>query len=447
MSEDLVKRMVQSALQVYQTQYQLQPASTVKLSQDKVHPVTATELLQNMDPATSNVEEIFLSGNNEEQQFIRPSLEAIKPVAHSQAVALDNDPEYKQMAKTQGSRNDIRNIASPHEGTYGKGDNYASFFSPCPYKQPVVKGKDVELTGWNTSSFVQAGTKVGLHEQTKEGSRQHKDLDAFPDLDSEPIINDEKKSSILELFEVIMKDPDCKKLHKTYAESLAETILNSSLAEVYRHCRSGLEVLAHSLKTDESHFALSVSSSSGEESLVVQQKIQTEELCKGKEEHVPFILNTKFQGLNVIEYLGDSSTEQPQENANESIVALKQCSKEQENFEEMEYCNFLAPEAIELLLVNFNSASTTVDAQIQAMLQWATASQLNVSKIHIKNSSEDFVQFPTLFTLAEEEEWTVGDLLCTVLTFCESNQTTAGPTLFDYLLEPLDCIQADWPDS
>ncbi|XP_055499706.1 uncharacterized protein si:dkey-171c9.3 isoform X1 [Leucoraja erinacea] len=402
MSEDLGKRVVQSALQVYKTQYQLQPASTMNLLQDKVHPVPATELLQNTDTATSNVEEIFLTGDNEEQQFIRPSLETMKPVARSQAVDLDIDPECKQMAKTQGSRNGIRNIASPHEETYDKGGNYASFFSPCPYKQPVVKGKAEELAGGNISNFVHAGTKMGLHEQTKEGSRQHKDLDAFPDLDSEPIINDEKKSSILKLSEVIMKDPDCKKLHKTYAESLAETILNSSLTEVYRQCSSGEEVLPHFLKTEESHRnALSVSSSSGEDSLEVQQKIQTEQSCKGKEE-LPFILNTKFQGLNIIEYPGYSSTEQPQENANESIVALKQCSKELESFEEMEYCNLLAPKTIELFLVNFNSASTTVDAQIQAMLQWASASQLNVSKIHINNSSEDFAQFPTLFTLAEE---------------------------------------------
>ncbi|XP_051878381.1 uncharacterized protein si:dkey-171c9.3 [Pristis pectinata] len=454
MSGGLVKRVVQSSLHLFKTQYQLQPAgyaSTVGLSQHDVDTVPTAEVLHNMDHAARGVEEnVFLMCDNEEQQFIKPSLETMESGANSQAAALDSDPVFtgeEQAAGTQGSacRIGISNIASPHEGTNDKNDSCASSFSsPCPYRQSLVKVEGEELIGENLSGFVQAETKLSLYEQKKEKSSPFKDPDAFLDFNSESIINDEEKSSTLELTNVIMEDPDHKQLNKTYAESLAETILNSSLADVCRHCSSGLEVPTHSRKTDELHRnALSVSHSSGEESLEVQQKIQTEELFKERKEHVPLILNTKFQGLNVIEYTGDSSTKQPQENSNQSMVALKQCSEENEGSEEMEHCSFLAAKPIELLLVNFNSASTTVDVQVQAMLQWATASQLNVSKIHIKNSSEDFVQFPTLLTLAEEEEWTVGDLLCAVLAFCESNQSIASPTLFDYLLEPFHCIEAD----
>ncbi|XP_072914337.1 uncharacterized protein [Hemitrygon akajei] len=448
MSEDLVQRVVQSALHLFKTQYQLQPAqyaSTVSLSEGYVDPVPAAEVFQNIDPTVRGIEENPILTDNEEQQFIEPSLETIISEANSQAAAQDSDPVFSREEQVAGSQGTACGIGTtrPLDVTNCKNDSSArSFSSQCPYKQPLVKMESEEFAGENWSGFSQVEMKVSLYEQMKERSRPHKDQDALLNLNSKPISNDEEKSSTLELTEPMMKDPEHKQLNKTYAESLTQTILNSSMADVCRHCSPRLEERTHSQRTVDLHRnALSVSRSS-EESLEDQQKAQTEELFKDKEEHVPLILNTKFQGLNVIEYASDSSTKQPQENSNQSMAALKQCSEDQEDSEEMEHHSFLSTKPIELLLVNFNSASTTVNVQVQAMLQWATASQLNVSKIHIKNSSEDFVQFPTLLTLAEEEEWTVGDLLCAVLAFCESNQKAANTTLFDYLLEPLYGIEA-----
>ncbi|XP_072126774.1 uncharacterized protein [Mobula birostris] len=448
MSEGLVQRVVKSALHLFKAQYQLQPAqyaSTASLSEGDVDPVPFAEVFQNIDPTVRGIEENPFLTDDEEQQFIKPSPETITSEANSHAAALDSDPVFtweEQVAGSQGTACGIGTARPLDVTSYKNGSSVRSSSSQCPYKQPLVKMESEELAEENLSGFGQVKMKISLYEQMKERSCPHKDQDALLDFNSKPISNYEEKSSTLELTEPMMKGPEHKQLNKTYAESLAQTILNSSLADVCRHCSSRLEEPTHSQRTNDLYRnALSVSRSS-EESLEDQQKAQTEEFFKDKEEHVPLILNTKFQGLNVIEYTGDSSTKQLQENSNQSTAALKQCSEDQEGYEEMEHCSFLSTKPIELLLINFNSASTTVDVQVQAMLQWATASQLNVSKIHIKNSSEDFVQFPTLLTLAEEEEWTVGDLLCAVLAFCESNQKAANTTLFDYLLEPLHGIEA-----
>ncbi|XP_069749306.1 uncharacterized protein [Narcine bancroftii] len=444
MSEDLVKRVIQSTLHLYKIWYRLLPARAVSLSQDDDDPGPDSELLQNMSPAARRVEEKpFLTGVMEEQQFIRPSLETMKSEASDQAVALD-DPELTGKGKMAGTPEStcgigIINIASPQRTN---NENASLLNSACPHKQPFVKVENDELAGENLNGFVQVDAEQSSSEQ-KEKSCQHQDLDEFLDINPKPVVNYYKTSSALELTKVVTKDPDYKPQNKTYAESLAETILNSSLADVCRHCSSGLEVPTHEMYRN----APSVSNNS--QGLEIQNNIQIEEPFKDKGDHVPLILNTTFQGLNVIEYTGDSLIKQPQENADQSSISFMQCSKEEEGSEEMKDYSFLATKAIELLLVNFNSVSTTMDVQVQVMLQWATASQLNVSKIRIENSREDFEQFPILLTLAEEEEWTVGDLLCAVLAFCESNPTAGSSTLFDYLLELLHCgqscvIRASW---
>ncbi|XP_067853115.1 A-kinase anchor protein 11 [Heptranchias perlo] len=454
-SEEWVKRLVQSALHIFKTQYQLQQASctsTVSLPQDYSESVHALEQLQETDPAARSIDELPLFiGDKTEQQLIKESLETMKSEASSQAVVLCSGSvftEEEQNPVTQGSGCGIgiRTIASPHEGTNDINDSYlSSFNNPYPKKQSPVEEKTEELTGENLSCFVQAGTKMSLFEQKRERFGQHEGEDAFPALNSEPIINDEEKTSTLELSKVILKDPDHKPANKAYAESLAEAILKSSLADACRHCSAGpvlKEVPTHSPKTDELYRKpLSISNSSRPESPEPQQKIQAEESFKASGVGVPIILNTKSQRLNVVEYRDVTSTKQAQEGLNQPTDTLQWKAEEQESCEEIQHSTSLAPGVIELLLVNFNSKSAADDVQMQAMLQWVAASQLNVSKIHLRNSSEDFIWFPTLLTLAEEEEWTVGGLLHAVLTFYERNQTGASPTLFDWLLEHLDSIQ------
>uniref|UniRef100_UPI00398E9275 A-kinase anchor protein 11 n=1 Tax=Pristiophorus japonicus TaxID=55135 RepID=UPI00398E9275 len=454
MSEELVKRMVKSGLQVFKTQYQLQQASnpsTVSLAQDYSESAHASEQLQNTDPAARSIDEkLFFIGDNTEQQLIKISLETIKSEASSQAMVQCRDPvfteEQNPETRSAGFGIGIRTIASSHEGTNDISDSYlSSFNNPYPYKQSQIGVKTEELTGENLSCFVQAGTKMSSFGQTRERLCQHEVDDPFLALNSEPITNEEEKSFILELSKVILKDPDHKPANKTYAESLAEAILESSLADACRYCSAGpglKEVPTHTPNTDElCRKPLSVSNSSGEQNPEPQQKIQTEESFKDGGVGVPIILNTKSQRLNIVEYTGVTSTKQAQEGLNRSTVTFQWQAEQQEVCEEAQYSTSLAPRAIELLLVNFNSKSAAADVQVQAMLQWAAASQLNVSKIHVRNSSEDFIRFPTLLTLAEEEEWTVGDLLRAVLTFSERNQTAASPTLFDCLLEDLDSIQ------
>ncbi|XP_041051187.1 uncharacterized protein LOC121281964 isoform X2 [Carcharodon carcharias] len=444
MSEEWVKGMVQSALQVFKTQYQLKQASSTNTES-----MFASEQLQNMDPAARSTDtKPFFIGASTEQHHIKKSLKTMKSQASRETDVLCSDPLFteEQNPVTPGSEGGIgiRTIASPHEGTNDGNNNYLSFFNP--YEESQIDVKTEELTGKNQSCFVQAGRKICLFEDKRERLCQHKYEDTPLALNSESIINDEEKSSNLELPKVILKDPEHRPTNKTYAESLAETILKSSLVDACRHCSAEPvteEVPMHSPNPDElCRKLLSVANSSGDQSPKLQQKIKTEESFKdGGVGGVPIIQNTKSQRLNVVEYTDITSPKQAQQELNHSVVTLQCQAEEQEGYEEMHHSTSLASSAINLSLVNFNSKSPAVDAQVQAMLQWAAASQLNISKIHIMTSSEDFVQFPTLLTLAEDEEWTVGGLIHAVLNFYEKNQTAATPTLFDYLLEHLDSLQ------
>ncbi|XP_067903652.1 A-kinase anchor protein 11 [Heterodontus francisci] len=451
-SEEWVKEIVQSALQVFKTQYQLQQASdtnTVSLPQANSEFVHASEQLQNTDAAARSTDaQPFFIGANTEQHLSKNSLETMKFEASSQAEVLCSDSVFveRQNPVTQGSGCGIgiSNIASPHEGTNDVNDsNLSCCYNPYPCKQPQIDVKIEEVTGKNLSCFVQAKTKMSLFEQKQERLCQHEDENAFLALNFEPII-DEEKSSTLELSEVMLKDPDHKPANKTYAENLAETILKSSLADACRNCSAGpvlKEVPTCSPKTDALYRKpLSVSDSSREQSPECQQKVQTEESFKDRGDGNPIILNTKSQRLNVVEYTGVTSSKQAQEDLNQSTVTLQWQAEEQEGCKEVQYSTSLAPREIELSLVNFNSKSVAIDAQVQAMLQWAAASQLNISKIHIRNSSEHFIGFPALLAQAEDEEWTVGGLLHAVLNFYERNQTADSPMLFDCLLEHPDSL-------
>ncbi|XP_078067649.1 uncharacterized protein LOC144492910 [Mustelus asterias] len=437
MSEEWVKGVVQSALHVFTTQYQLKQASPTNT------------LSMNIDPAARSADtKPFYTEANTEQHWIKKSLEAMKSEASSETDVLCSDTEEQNLV-IPGSdcRIGIRAIASPHEGKNDSDDNYLSSFSnPYLPKQSQLDVKHEEPTGKHQSHFVQAGTKMSLFEEDGERLCQHKYEDAFLALNSESITNDEEMSPSLELTKVILQDPDHKPANKMYVESLAETILKSSLVDACRHCRAESvtkEVPMCSPNIDElDRKPLSVTNNSGDQGPKLQQKIKTEESFKDRGVgDLPIIQNTKSQRLNVVEYAGVTSLKQTQEDVNQPIATLQCQAAGRDGCEEMQHSTSLAPRAIKLSLVNFNSRSPAVDAQVQAMLQWAAASQLNISKVHIMTSSEDFGWFPTLLTRAEDEKWTVGGLLHAVLNFYERNQTAATPTFFDCLLEHPDSLQ------
>ncbi|GCC30364.1 hypothetical protein chiPu_0008812 [Chiloscyllium punctatum] len=423
MSEEWVKGIIQSALQVFITQYRLQKGSYT--NPETVH---SSEQLQNTDSARS----IDIKDNTEDHH-IKMSVETIKSEANSEDEGLRSHlaftEEQNPVTEGLGCGTGIGIRPSLGEGTNDNNNNY----NPYPYKQTQTDVTTEELTGKNQNWFAQAETKMNLFEQ-KEND--------FLALHSEAIVEDKETSSILELSKVILKDPDCKLVHKKYAENLAATILESSLDDAYRHSGTGTvrdEIPMCSPNAEQ--YRKSISNSPGEQSPELQQKIRTEELLKEREPGVPIIENTKSQRLNVVEYTDVTSSKQAQEDLSQS-TAMAQChAEEQEGCEEMGNATSFAPRGIEISLVNFNSKSAAVDAQVQAMLQWAAATQLNITKIHIRTSSDDFVQFPTLLALAEAEEWAVGRLLHAVLAFYERNQTAVSSTLFDYLLEHLDSLQ------
>ncbi|XP_038631825.1 uncharacterized protein si:dkey-171c9.3 isoform X2 [Scyliorhinus canicula] len=438
MSEGWVKGMIQSALHAFKTRYQLKQASSTNTES-----TNASEQLQDTDLAARSTDtKSFCSEANTEQHHITKLLESMKSEASNADFLCSNTEEQNPVTPGSECGIGIRTIASPHEGKYNGNGNYLSPFNNLHLcEQSQIDVKTEEFTGKNQSCFGQAGTKMGLFEENRERLCQHKYEDAFLAFNSESIISDEENSSSLELTEVILQDPDHKPVNKTYAESLAETILQSSLVEACRHCRaeSVAKEVPMCLPNNELYRKpLSVTNDSGDQGPKLQQTITIEESFKDRGVgELPTIQNTKSQKLNVVEYTDVTSSRQPQEYLNQPIVTLQ--AEEQEDCEEMQHSTSLAPRAIKLSLVNFNSRPPAVDAQMQAVLQWAAASQLNISKIHIMTSSEDFVWFPTLSALAEDEEWTVGGLLHAVLNFYERNQTEATPTLFDFLLKHLDC--------
>ncbi|XP_072361497.1 uncharacterized protein [Scyliorhinus torazame] len=438
MSEGWVKGMIQSALHAFKTQYQLKQASSTNTES-----TNASEQLQDTDLAARSIDtKSFYTEANTEQHHIKKLLESIKSEASDADFLCSNTEEQNPVTPGSEYGIGIRTIASPDEGKNNGNNNYLSPFNNlhlCEQSQIDVKAE--EFTGKNQCCFVQAGTRMSLFEENRERLCQHKYEDAFLAFNSESIISDEEKSSSLELTKVILQDPDHKPVSKTYAESLAETILQSSLVDACRHCRAepvAKEVPMCPPNTDELYRKpLSVTNNLGDQGPKLQQKITIEESFKDRGVgDLPTIQNTKSQRLNVVEYTDVTSSRQPQEDLNQPTVTLQ--AEEQEDCEEMQHCTSLAPRTIKLSLVNFNSRSPAVDAQIQAVLQWAAASQLNISKIHIMTSSEDFVRFPTLLALAKDEEWTVGDLLHAVLNFYERNKTAVTPTLLDFLLKHLD---------
>ncbi|XP_048400829.2 uncharacterized protein si:dkey-171c9.3 [Stegostoma tigrinum] len=434
MSEEWVKGIIQSALQVFHTQYRLQQDSCT--DPEILH---SSEQLQNIDSAGRSID---IEGRTEEPH-IRMSLETTKSEVSSEDEVLCSHLAFTeaQSPVTQGlgCGIGIGTRPSPDEGTSDSNNNY----SQSLYHQAQVDVITEDLTGKNQSCFVQAETKMSLFEQKEESLRQHKNEDEYLTFHSEAIIEDKETSSTLELSKVLLKDPDHKPINEAYAENLAATILESSLADAYKHSGTGLvtdEMPMCSPNTQQYRKSTSVSNSPDEQCPELQQKRRTKESLKDQEPGVPIIENTKSQILHVVEYTDMTSSKQAQEDLNQSTVMEHCHAEEQESCEEKRNSTFLAPiRAIEVSLVNFQSVA--VDAQVQAMLQWAAASQLSITKIRIRTSRDDFVQFPTLLALAEAEEWTVGRLLHSVLMFYERSQTAASLTLFDCLLEHLDSPQ------
>ncbi|XP_048461272.1 uncharacterized protein si:dkey-171c9.3 [Rhincodon typus] len=387
MSEEWVKGIIQSALQVFHTQYHLQQDSCT--DPEILH---SSEQLQNTDSAARSID---IEGSTEEHQ-IKMSLETTKSEVSSEDEVLCSHLAFTEaqnpVTQGLGCAIGIGTRPSPDEGTSDGNNNY----SQSPYKQAQVDVITEDLTGKNRSCFVQAETKMSLFEQKEESLRQHKNEDECLAFHSEAIVEDKETSSTLELSKVLLKDPDHKPINEAYAENLAATILESSLADAYKHSGTGLvtdEMPMCSPNTEQYRKSTSVSNSPGEQSPELQQKIRTEESLKDREPGVPIIENTKSQSLNVVEYTDVTSSKQAQEDLSQSTV-MEQChAEEQESCEETRNSTSLAPRAIEVSLVNFKSAG--VDAQVQAMLQWAAASQLSITKIHIRTSSDDFIQIIT----------------------------------------------------
>ncbi|XP_030065401.1 A-kinase anchor protein 4 [Microcaecilia unicolor] len=102
-----------------------------------------------------------------------------------------------------------------------------------------------------------------------------------------------------------------------------------------------------------------------------------------------------------------------------------------------------AQETPEVLAINLNSSGKTNTQQLQALLQWAAASQLNIPLLHFREADAEVLsQLPLVMKKAVEKEIKVGSLLQVILRYWKDQLTpsqenvTPRPVL-DWLLENL----------
>ncbi|XP_051870377.1 A-kinase anchor protein 11 isoform X2 [Pristis pectinata] len=95
-----------------------------------------------------------------------------------------------------------------------------------------------------------------------------------------------------------------------------------------------------------------------------------------------------------------------------------------------------------LLILNVDLEPSSLDPQLQMLLQWIAASQFQISLVYFKESFEDeLLNFLAVVKRVELRDWKICDLLQAVLKYCSMReQDPAGAhcnhtPLFDWLLE------------
>ncbi|KAJ8362626.1 hypothetical protein SKAU_G00114570 [Synaphobranchus kaupii] len=89
----------------------------------------------------------------------------------------------------------------------------------------------------------------------------------------------------------------------------------------------------------------------------------------------------------------------------------------------------------ELLVMNFDLGRECVDWNLRATMQWIAASELGVPAIYFRKSPGSTDKFQDVVQLVAQRGWTVGNLFCAVMQFCEIQEGRAD--FLDWLLERL----------
>ncbi|XP_042196742.1 uncharacterized protein si:dkey-171c9.3 [Callorhinchus milii] len=443
MSEGWVRGLVQSALHVCKTQRPSRGSSIMRPSQGdrdtENSPSPGHPRWQAMDTVqlieeTSQKEPPIIGTNTEQesQQLVIEPLETTECETDSLAVISCNSAAFtedKQNAILHNSREreDTETIDGLREGANKTNGSFmSSSTDPLLYKQLHVELKTEEVTRENPTPCVHEEAKVDTSDPRLILNEDGEEPEA---INSRPV-NKGRKSSIPESSSNRFSHSQDNPASRAYAESLAQTILGSCLADLCGQCMEE----AGKVWPDPGGLCQEPESDSDSGcSVWSEQEAQTEAAMAADEGAPPTISSVKPPRLNVVEFTGLMSAQRRD--------GLSAEAWQPETGEGLGHVGVLSPPPtpgnIELLLVNFNSSSAPGSAQIQAVLQWAAASQLQAARICVTNSSEVFAQFPALLARAEEEAWTVGSLVRAVLTYLEEQRTADGSSrqaLFTWLL-------------
>nr|XP_015219329.1 PREDICTED: A-kinase anchor protein 11 isoform X4 [Lepisosteus oculatus] len=92
-----------------------------------------------------------------------------------------------------------------------------------------------------------------------------------------------------------------------------------------------------------------------------------------------------------------------------------------------------------LLVVNTDVRGQCLDPQIRTVLQWIAVSHSELPVLQFGQPTEKELQFlPLVIKKVKEREWKLGDLLQSVLRYCEEmdHETTGDKPFFQWLLDP-----------
>ncbi|KAJ8274233.1 hypothetical protein COCON_G00088580 [Conger conger] len=89
----------------------------------------------------------------------------------------------------------------------------------------------------------------------------------------------------------------------------------------------------------------------------------------------------------------------------------------------------------EVLVMNFDLGGECLDWNLQATLQWIAATELGLPAIFFQKPPGRTDKFQDVVQLVCQRGWTVGNLFCAVMQFCETHEERAD--FLDWLLERL----------
>nr|XP_005992949.2 PREDICTED: A-kinase anchor protein 4 [Latimeria chalumnae] len=194
------------------------------------------------------------------------------------------------------------------------------------------------------------------------------------------------------------------KTTRKYAEMLSEVVLKSSLNEACRYCSTGPNDLGSCSLSCTSNDWYEKPQLEGKQDgsywYFPKGKLQWERQFYACEKVTPSLSNSKKTDYRKTDF----------------VKSLEQVKKEHMK-EPLQGAN------IQLVVINQNKQTDSEKQQLQIILQWAAASQLNATRVHFLQLTDNIVsQFPALVRKAEDEDWTVGGLLQAIQRYCEKEE-------------------------